>query len=70
MLDRLKNMYFQILYTIKHYQILYTGVPQKAVRFQIQIGALIHTTYCSSLKFIIAFQRRLHKNTQFHTHER
>ena len=41
--------------------------PKKAT---IQISALIQTTYCSSLKFIIAFERRMRKNTQFYTHGR
>ena len=43
------------------------GVPKKAT-IQIQISALIQTAYCSALKFIIAFERRIRKNTQFNTH--
>ena len=33
-----------------------------------QISVLIRTNYGSSLKFIIAFERRMRKNTQFYTH--
>ncbi len=42
-----------------------SGVPQKPIldpkekTTQIQISALIQTTYCSCLKFIIAFERRM-----------
>ena len=43
---------------------LYRVSPKKAT-IQIQISALIQTTYCSALKFIITFERRMHKNTQF-----
>ena len=42
------------------------GVPRKqATAFQNKISALIHATYCSSLKFIIALERRMRENTQF-----
>ncbi len=44
-------------------------VPEKAIPcIQIQISALIQTTYCSALKFIIAFELQMRKNKQFYTH--
>ena len=36
-------------------------VSLKKATIQIQISALIQTTYCISLKFIIAFERRMRK---------
>ncbi len=38
------------------------SVSPKKVTIQIQVSALIQTTYCSALKFIIAFERRMRKN--------
>ena len=38
-------------------------VSPKRLSFQFQISALIQTTYCSSLKFIIAFERRIYVRT-------
>ncbi len=55
------------LYQIIHSLLYYSCVPQKAT-IQIQIRGLIRTTYCGALKFIIAFELRMRKNTQFYTH--
>ena len=46
--------------------IQYRVSPKKAT-IQTQISALIQSTYCSALKFIIAFERRMRKTTQFYT---
>ena len=57
----------RVSHVLKHvfiyiYIISIQGVPQKAT-IQIQISALIQTTYCGALKFIIAFERRMRKNS-------
>ncbi len=43
---------------------------KKRLPFQSQISALIQATNCSTLKFIIAFERRMRESTQFYTHGR
>ncbi len=53
-----------------HVKLFGQRVSQKRLPLQIQINALIQTTYCGSLKLIVSFERRMNKNTHFYTHGR
>ena len=58
-----QNISGWLLYVEKLYR-----VSQKKATIQIQISAVIQTTYCSVLKFIIGLNDECVKNTQFYTH--
>ena len=53
------NQYIKIIRCTEIYSV---SQKRRLPFVHVQISALIQTTYCCSLKFILAFQRRIRKN--------
>ena len=69
-LKDLRTTFFDYLYlptkkNVASREQIHLGETGFNAPFQVQIGAVIQTAYCSSSKFIIAFERRMRKNHLF-----